>query len=51
MNEVAYVQLVRMDNGELWFFRLTEQGWRPHRLVTTIIEGEIIEDEQRSVVS
>lgn len=45
MNEPLYVQLVRMENGELWFFKATEQGWQPHRKITTMIEGEIIQNE------
>lgn len=44
MNEILYVKLVRVENGELWFFKETDKGYKPHRKVKDMIEGEIIEN-------
>jgi hypothetical protein len=50
-SELLYVQLVQMDNGEVWFFKLDPQGWVPHRRVTSLYDGEIVEKPMESIVS
>lgn len=51
MNEILYVKLVRIENGEVWFFKETQQGYKPHRKLKDMIEGEIIEDKVEVIVS
>ena len=51
MTELTYVQLVRVENGELWLFKETPQGYKPHRKIKDIIDGEIIEDNMEIIVS
>lgn len=48
MSEILYVQPVPvMRNGkkEVWLFKFTDKGWKPHRQIKdVVIEAEIIEE-------
>ncbi len=45
IGNITPVVLGRIDNGELWFLVQMHDGLAKHRKVTTMIDGEIIEDE------
>lgn len=49
MNEITYVQLVRLENNELWFFKQTDKGWKPHHIVKDMIDGEIVEEKKEDI--
>jgi len=51
MTEIKYVQLVRLENNELWLFEQTDKGLKPNHIVKNMIEGEIIENEIEVEVS
>lgn len=55
MSEIIYVKLVRLDNNELWLFKETPQGLKPHHAVKDILELEpesvAYEDKEMMVVS
>ena len=45
MNNQHYVAPVLLQNGEAWFFRLEGDKWVPHRRITYLIEGEVVEKQ------
>jgi hypothetical protein len=49
LNAITYVQLVRTDSNEVWLFRETEQGWKPHRKLGEIIEGEVVAESKEDM--
>lgn len=51
MNELTYIQLARLENGELWLLKETPQGYQKHRKIKEIIDGEIIENKSETIVS
>lgn len=45
MSNHIYVAPVLMSNREVWLFKWNDNEWVPHRRLTYVIEGEIINEK------